>query len=231
MKNHLPMHKYVDVKYIRKTTAVNLNFDIEVIRSNYSSMTQRNINKAEKNCVSCIEVEKIESNINIFIDLYTETMDRNNASNFYYFDLELISAMLKESRFVSSHLLFAHFEGRVVSAVILYLCGEMAHYHLGASKNEFLYLKPNNKLFDYMIHYSKENGAKILHLGGGYDENDGLFAFKSSFTNNNHFEYFLGKKVFNYGKYNELINYYSKKNILSNSYFPIYRGIVKTKEV
>jgi hypothetical protein len=227
LNNHIPMLDYIDVQYIRKTTAVNLNNDIKIIRTQYNSMTRRNISKAEKNGVYCLEVEKSESNINTFVSLYTETMSRNNALGYYYFDKEIITDMLKDSNSSSAHLLFAYFENRVVSAVVLYLCGENAHYHLGASKTEYFYLKSNNKLFDFMISFSKIKNAKNLHLGGGYSENDGLFSFKSSFTNNNHYDYFLGKKILNDEIYEILITYFSRQNTLSHSYFPKYRGIVE----
>lgn len=229
MNNHLQMQEYIDLQYIRKTTAVNLENGIEFIRTKYSSMNKRNIKKARKNGVYCVEVEKNETNINLFIELYNGTMKRNNALDFYYFSEEIITEMLKDTNLSTAHLLFAYFEGKVVSAVVIYLCGNIAHYHLGASKTEYLYLKSNNVLFDYMIDYSKLKKAEIIHLGGGYIENDGLFSFKSSFTNNNHFEYYLGKKIWDYKTYEKLVNYYIEDNKSHNSYFPIYRGIVEKK--
>ena len=61
-----------------------------------------------------------------------------------------------------------------------------------------------------MIGYSKLKNSKIIHLGGGYSENDGLFSFKSSFSNNNHFEYFLGKKILNDEHMKNLMRIYLK---------------------
>ena len=225
LNNHIPMQHCMDLAYIRKTTAVNLENDIDFIRTKYSTMNKRNIKKARKNGVFCVAVEKNEVNINIFIELYSETMKRNNALEFYYFNNEIIADMLKDTNNSSSHLLFAFYEGRVVSAVILYHCGEISHYHLGASKTQYLHLKSNNILFDFMICYSKQKNAKIIHLGGGYSENDGLFSFKSSFSNNNHFEYFLGKKILNDEIYEKLNENLSENNNLNGAYFPRYRAL------
>ena len=225
MNNHLSMQNYMDLAYIRKTTAVNLENDIDIIRSKYSSMNKRNIKKALKNGVFCDVVEKNEVNINIFIELYTETMKRNNALEFYYFNHEIIADMLKDSKKSTSHLLFAYYEDRVISAIIFYHCGEISHYHLGASKSQYLYLRSNNILFDFMISYAKQKNSKIIHLGGGYSENDGLFSFKSSFSNNNHFEYFLGKKIMNNEIYIKLMGNLSENKNINTSYFPGYRSI------
>lgn len=229
LKNHLLMDECVELKYIRKTVVVDLLNNINVIRSKYSSMNKRNLKKAIKNGVFCVSVEKTSENVNSFIQLYNETMKRNNALDFYYFDKNIITNMLSDNNNTTSHLLFAYFEGKVVSAIIVYICGDIAHYHLGASKTEYLHLKSNNLLFDYMMIFSKTNLAKIIHLGGGYCENDGLFSFKSSFSNNEYLKYFIGTRVFDYEIYSNLVRDISENHILSNSYFPMYRGILKER--
>ncbi|MGG3739585.1 GNAT family N-acetyltransferase, partial [Aeribacillus pallidus] len=93
------------------------------------------------------------------------------------------------------------------------------------SKTEYLPLRPNNLLFDAMVELSKSLGLKALHLGGGYQENDSLFKFKSLFTNNNHFNYYIGKNILNDKIYHELsqsvMNHFSFNS--SSDFFPLYR--------
>lgn len=217
-------HKSMNYKYVRKTTAVDLSQPLEVIKNNYSSMNKRNIKKAKKERLICFKAENTDENIQTFIDIYYETMDRTNADSFYYFDEKLFKRQFKKSTIGETRLLFAKYNNEIISAVLLINGNRYSHYHLGASKTQFLNFKPNNLLFDFMIEYCKQNGSSILHLGGGYKENDGLFKFKSSFTNNNNFDYYIGTKIYDHKKYNKIVNEIKNIYETDKSFFPIYRG-------
>ncbi|MDN7241616.1 GNAT family N-acetyltransferase [Planococcus sp. N028] len=216
---------YCDLQYIRKTTAIDLKLDLRVIRKSYSKMNKRNINKARKHGLQCREVEKSLNNIAIFLKLYRETMNRKNANNFYYFDEKLVKQQLKNTAISKSHLLFTFYGEKVISAVILFTTPLFAHYHLGASDAEYLSYRPNNLIFDYMVEVAKKEGSKLLHLGGGYHENDSLFKYKISFTNNNLFDYFIGKNIFDQKLYNEIVATKTFRADMEKDYFPLYRSV------
>jgi hypothetical protein len=226
LENHQYVKDLMTVPYIRKTTAVDLTQTLEEIRNGYTSSNKRNIKKAQKNGLVCREAEKTSENISLFHSLYKETMDRNEATTFYYFDQVFFEKQLEDCSYSKAKLLFVWNENEVIAGAILLIGNPFAHYHLGASKTDYLSLRPNNLLFDFMVEISKGGGASILHLGGGYAENDGLFAFKSSFTNGNHYDFYLGKKVYNDEVYEELNELAAQKYKLSESYFPRYRGIL-----
>jgi len=225
--NNAPiMRSYCELQYKGKTTAVNLTNKLNTIRSEYTSMTRRNVLKAHKNGLYCKEVAKNEGNINTFMNLYNETMKRNNARDFYYFGHNFIEEQLKDTVISKSHLLFVYYEEKVISAVLLFITENFAHYHLGASKTEYLFLRPNNLLFDYMIEFSISKDCSYLHLGGGYEEDDNLFKYKTSFSNNNNYEYYIGKKVFNRKVYDYLVKEKKQHHDLNENYFPLYRGTI-----
>lgn len=218
------MGNYCNLQYIRKTTAVDLTNDIETIKSQYSKMNKRNIKRAYKNGLVCKEVNKTKDNIEIFLDLYNETMDRQNALSYYYFPSDQIESQLKDTEVYQAHLLFVYHEDKVVSATILYTTKKFAHYYLGASASEYLYLRPNNLIFNYMVELSKKKGCKSLHLGGGYEEDDGLFRYKCSFSNNNMFDYYIGKSIFNKKVYDVLVDERKKECGIKENFFPLYRA-------
>ena len=56
-----------------------------------------------------------------------------------------------------------------------------------------------------MIELSKSKGCTHLHLGGGYQDDDNLFKYKTSFSNNNVYEYYIGKNIFDKNLYNLLV--------------------------
>jgi len=224
IKNDEYIRNVMDVDLIRKTTAVDLTSSLEEIRKNYSSNNKRNIKRAKKEGVS-VFVSSSNRDIETFIDLYMETMTRNKASSFYYFNPSYFYRQMEETELSKSYLLLAQYNGEIIGGVLIIIGKEYAHYHLGASKTEFLSLRPNNLLFDIMIEFCKSFGLEALHLGGGYVDNDSLFKFKSSFTNNLTFHYFLGKNIFDEKRYIELTLKVKNDNQFDNNrdFFPIYR--------
>jgi hypothetical protein len=233
IENHDISFDSSDVQYIRKTTAVDLSGSLEEIRSYYTPLTKRNIRKARKNNVSCYVAEKSMENIRKFQRIYNEAMDRNEADDYYYFNEKELEAQLKDTPLSKNYLLFARHNNQIIAGIILFIGKEFGHYHLGGSLSAYLKLRPNNLLFDFMIEIAREQGVEKLHLGGGYQEEDGLFNFKSSFTNSNHYDYFMGKMIHNNHEYDNLL----KKLKLESSedgFFPIYRSkkaLHKLKEV
>ncbi|MDR0138031.1 GNAT family N-acetyltransferase [Metabacillus idriensis] len=225
LKNDAYMKDVMDVEYIRKTTAVDLALSLEEIRKNYTSNNKRNIKKAKKEGVNVFVSNNNKKDIEIFIDLYYETMNRNNSLSYYYFDKSYFYRQMEEMLLCKSYLLLAEYKNQIIGGILLLIGNEYAHYHLGASKTEYLSLRPNNLLFDAMIEFSKSCGLKLLHLGGGYQENDSLFKFKTSFTNNNNYNYFLGKNILNKKIYKELSQIAAKNlsPISDSNYFPLYR--------
>ncbi|GIN97383.1 N-acetyltransferase [Siminovitchia terrae] len=225
-KNYFICKKVMDIEYIRQTTAVDLTLPMEEIRKTYTSMNKRNIIKAKREGVFCYLAENTPENIRIFIELYKETMDRNQADSYYYFDDNYFFEQMKNTSISKTYLIFAQYNGEIVAAVMVIIGTKYSHYHLGASKTKYFFVKPNNALFDYMIEFCKSKGSELLHLGGGYTDDDGLFKFKTSFTNNKNFDYYIGKKVYNPKKYNKILDDITGRFKVKKNYFPAYRGLI-----
>lgn len=228
-KNYRFCSQVMDIEYIRKTTAVDLTKQLHEIRESYTDANKRNIKKATKNNLTCFIATPTKENIDIFIKMYKETMDRNTASEFYYFSDEYFYEQVKPTDISETLLLFSQLDNEVIAGAMVIIGQEYAHYHLGASKTRFLEYRPNNLLFDFMIEVCKFKGAKKLHLGGGYQENDGLFKYKASFTDHHHFDYYIGKKIHNEETYDQVMKYLNSFYELEGNYFPSYRGKMKRK--
>lgn len=224
LKNDEYMKNVMTVDYIRTTTAVDLTPSLAEIRNHYTSSNKRNIKKANREGVK-VNISYNQDDIEIFMDLYYETMDRNNALSYYYFDKAFFYRQMAETLLSKPYLLFAEHNGQIIAGVLLLIGKEYAHYHLGASRTEYLSLRPNNLLYDAMIEFAKSLGSKALHLGGGYQENDNLFKFKASFTNNNNYNFYLGKNILNDKIYQELSQMVMNNLSCNDDYdfFPAYR--------
>lgn len=218
------LDRYCNLHYIRKTTAVDLTGAVSQIQENYSSMNKRNIKKALSNGLYCLEVDKSDENIHTFLKLYQGTMERKEAADYYYFGFSSLQKQIVDTPISKSHLLFVYFGEKVIAAAILFTTQQFAHYHLGASDKRYLDLRPNNLIFHFMVELSKKMDCKLLHLGGGYQENDSLFHYKTSFSNDNNFDFYLGTNIYNFELYTELVQLAANRSHLKEGFFPLYRS-------
>lgn len=218
------LNSYCSLKYIRHTTAVDLSGSLPQIQKQYSHMNKRNISRAIAHNLLCKEVNKSDTNIETFLNLYNATMKRKKALAAYYYSFSSIQQQLLDTSLSKSHLLFTYSGDKVIAAAILFTTKHFAHYHLGASDENYLALRPNNLLFHFMVAISKEMNCELLHLGGGYRENDSLFKYKTSFTNNNNYDFHLGTNIYNGEIYEELTAMAASRSPLTEGYFPLYRS-------
>jgi hypothetical protein len=214
-------HQYyvgIDRTFVRNTVYVDLEIPISEITKKYSSQNRNKIRKADKNGLFVRHASISE--LDRFLELYYRTMDKNNATDYYYFTKEFF---LNTLRFLDSNveLVFVQYEEKVVSAGIFMHYNNTVHYHFSGSDREFLKFAPNNLLLDYMIKWSKDKGYKYFHLGGGYKGNDDLYKFKKNFNKNGDLEFFVGKKIRNRHVYEKIKNYLGVSD--ENGFFPIYR--------
>lgn len=162
-------------------------------RSALSSSTRRNLRKAERAGLTCA-AEDDDSAWAAFIDLYTDTMKRRSASDYYlfprrYFDdcRELLgdrAALLCVRRPAQSDGDQRTGSGGVVAAALFLRSPQALHYHLGGSDAAALAERPNNLLFVTAMDWGAALGATRMHLGGGFRSggDDELFRFKAGFS-------------------------------------------------
>ena len=102
--------------------------------------------------------------------------------------------------------------------------GATLHYHLGASRKDFLGLRPNNLIFWTMIKSAKNYGFRRLHLGGGSttDPDDSLLKYKMSYQKKT-IDFFVGKRILNNAVYQDVIDQWSSKRNVESSLLLKYR--------
>ncbi|UYP48050.1 hypothetical protein NEF87_004335 [Candidatus Lokiarchaeum ossiferum] len=225
LKNHklLTDISEIQLQYLNDVVAIDLTKDKPDIFSNFKKNKRYQIRKSEKmECKVIIDENPQLSDIKSFIDLYYQTMDKNTASNKYYFS----------EKFILNHFEMLH--GRIIVAkailaseivgMSLFIFGnEYIHYHLSGSK-KIKGLYPSDMILWYIVKWAKTQNNKCFnwfHLGGGRGTNDSLFKFKSGFSQHT-FPFYLGKIIFCPKEYEKL----SKKNPNceeNETFFPPYR--------
>lgn len=161
-----------------------------------------------------------------FMKIYNETMARDNAEQYFYFPEEFYESIINDLKYNS--MWFCTQLGNEVTAIAIFLfSNEYMHYHLSASRKEYMSLAPTNLLIYEAALWASNNGYKELHLGGGLGAKcDSLYKFKKSFNKGRDKEFWVGKKIFNPSSYNELVKYRTQEMGFdkNNTFFPRYRG-------
>lgn len=200
---------------------IDLTIDIDIQRQIYRSRLKTHINKARRNC-SIREVSTKED-LDTFISLYHENMDRVNAKESYYFNKTYFENLLKSKSFKTIILLaIENTTNKIIAGSIFILTNGIVQYHLSGSKASFLHLTPTKLLIDEMRIIANKEGFKFFNLGGGLGgrDDDSLFYFKSSFSKDfnsfNLWEFIVDSKI-----YDKITK--QNKPTIDSDYFPAYR--------
>lgn len=161
----------------RSVVVVDLTLDTDDRWKHYSKNT-RNILRKAQNTLLC---RKNELRPRDFMALYKQTMDKNNADTFYYFDNAYFERL---SGLPGVDLLDVSFEGNIASCGYFMHGKDLGHYHLSANNAEYASVNGNYLLLDYAFENARQRGCKYMMLGGGRTSaaDDSLFRFKSRFS-------------------------------------------------
>jgi len=200
--------------------SINLTNDLETQRQGYQRRIKTQINKARRLCNIVKATSK--EDIDTFINIYYENMDRVGAKDHYYFNKTYFYNFLK-SRDFNTDLLLAITKdtGEVIAGVIFVKTHNIVQYHLAGTKSDFLTLNPVKILIDEMRLIATQEGLDYLNLGGGLGSTeDSLLRFKMSFSKELK-TFCIWKYIVNDEVYNSLT---SRHGSTSTDFFPAYRA-------
>lgn len=226
LENHLyPWSDDLKVEKAKKNVIVDLTLTEEEIWSSYQYNNRKNINKALREDLHVI-IEENRDHLKAFQKIYHHTMERRHASTQYYFSEQFFDHIC---RYLPGNFAFAYVlkEKQVISAELLLFNERYIHSFLGGTLSRFFSSRPNNLLKHQVILWAKAKGIKYFLLGGGYEENDGIFQYKLSFAPQGVRDFYVGKRVIN----PEIMNFLEKikeqkepdRKGQQNQFFPSYR--------
>ena len=159
---------------------VTLRESIQALEASFKASVRKDLRKAERNDVKCF-AEKNCNHIADFFEIYYQTMDRNLASNFYYFPKEFFTK-LPELMPDNFHFFYAEHDNRIVSCELVLHHGDYAHSFLGGTRTESLPLASNTLLKFEILKKMTAMNYKYFLLGGGLAGDDGIFNFKKAYA-------------------------------------------------
>lgn len=196
----------------------------EMIFQNMDTKNRNMIRKAQKSGVTITSTTS--GDMSQFIDIYNETMERNHAESYYYFDKSYFDYLFKKME--DNIILFcAYYENKIISSSIFLYNETYMHYHLSGTLTEYRSLASTNLLLYEAALWGAQRGIKKLHLGGGIDSEDSLFGFKKQFNKNGRIDFAIGRNIFNQEAYQFLINLRKQNDLnfnIDKPYLILYRA-------
>jgi hypothetical protein len=125
------------------------------------------------------EDRDVKSSIDRFSALYAQTMERHHADTFYRFPPSYFSRLTSLGR--QCGIVFAWLNDELAGASIFLAGRDYAHYHLAAANEIGLKHRAPTLLVVEGAKWARQQGCKLLHLGGGLSPGDSLEDFKLSF--------------------------------------------------
>lgn len=219
VKNADDFHEIYETIPIRTVIGTDLEKYPDFFENEFSKRCRKNIRKALNHHIT-FEFELAPHSLTEFKEIYYSTMDRNEASEYYYFGDEYFAKCLK---YYNNNILLvkAIFDNKVIAASFCFVWDKVVHIHLSGTLTEYLHLSPAYILRYAVAKWGVENGYKLIYHGGGKsnDSEDTLLKFKKQFGTHTEFPFYIGKKIWNKDAYNllcELTEY-------NDDFFPKYR--------
>lgn len=207
-----------EIVHLNKTVVIDLKLTPEEQKRQYRKSNKSELNQLRRKGFY-VEEANNDEDIERFIEIYYETMDRVGASPGYYFSKEYFYSFLKND-FFGNKLLLAKFEERIIAGAIFTITDKIMQYHLAGTTEEFIRDTPMKLILDEARLLGNDTSQEFLHLGGGVggSDEDSLFKFKSGFSNL-YCQFSVWNYIVNQDIYDQL-----SQNKEDTAFFPLYRS-------
>ena len=198
--------------------------------NHFTHACRKNIKRSQSEKLRIFEASCV-GDIREFNRIYCDTMDRNQALSSYYFPLEYFVSIF-ENFGAHSRFVLAEQKGTVIAATLYLHDRENVFSYLGGADYGFQHTRPSNAIVYDTIDWARRLGKKRLVLGGGYRPDDGIFKFKSSFSNLRT-PFYVHRRIHLPDQYRDLEEKWCEhfnSTVDRAAYFPSYRSVSPMKE-
>lgn len=208
------------IEQVGELLYIDLTTDPVLQRQAYRKSVKNDVNKLRRNFT--VRVAETKEDIDTFIGIYSETMDRVEADERFIHGQDYFDTLTKSKNFEAKILLVeCNSTGEVAAGSLSIITNGIIQGELMGTRSNFLSMSPAKLLYDEIRLVGNELNQKYLNYGGGAGGREGsLYMMKSGFTKN-HIPFNVWKYIADPEKYNALVN--KKDNIENRAFFPLYR--------
>jgi hypothetical protein len=216
----IPQHLEVNREIVWVDTTMS---DDELWNEQFSYACRKNIKRAQRENIHTFEARSL-ADIHEFYRIYVQTMDRKEASSSYYFPLDYFVSIFEQMK-PNARFVMAEFSDRIVAATLYLHDRSNVYSYLGGADHAYQQIRPTNAVVYDTIQWARRQGKKRLVLGGGYEPEDGIYRFKSSFSQLRA-AFHTYKYIHMPTEYEALArewHAYHECDFPNSTYFPVYR--------
>ncbi len=145
---------------------INIQLDLEKQEAEINKRLKTYINTSRRSC--SVRMASTKKDIQEFMNIYNENMDRVSAKKLYYFSEDYFHEIFNTKAFKSEILLAIDNEsGTIIAGCQFITTNGIVQYHLSGTKNKYLHLNATKLLIDEMRILATQRGNKYFNLGGG----------------------------------------------------------------
>lgn len=192
LQNHRPLLPESAPELKRQVVLVQTTRDEDLLKSYRRKNVRKRIRLAREKGVVITRggAERIDEALNV----YEQTMRRNDADKVYYFEREFFEAVFERLP-EQCTFFFAQVDGVVAAMSLALNSPHCAFQLLGGMDTDYRDYEPNYLLEHEVLEYYRAKGIAHLNNGGGRtgDSDDSLLFFKKGFTKDDPVDYYIGR--------------------------------------
>ena len=178
-----------------------------------------------------VEVDLRCEQIDLFQDIYAETMRRRGAEHRYFLDADFFSGLIGALG-SSIQLYVARVGTSGVATELVLTSTHHAYSFLGGTRASAFNCRPNDLLKYEIIRHLRDQGLRHFVLGGGPSPGDEVFRYKRSFAPGGVVDFKVGEKIHDPAAYEYLVRQRvddasaeGTSRQRDSSFFPAYRAV------
>ncbi|UII79917.1 GNAT family N-acetyltransferase [Flagellimonas sp. CMM7] len=209
------------IEQVGELLYIDLKTDAVLQRQKYRKSVKNDINKLRRSFT--VKVAENKEEIDEFINIYYETMERVSAHERFIFGQEYFNMLINSENFdVKVLLVVSNETGDIAAGSLSLITNGIVQGELMGTKNEFLRMSPAKILYDEIRLIGNELNQNHLNYGGGAGGREGsVYMMKSGFTKE-HIPLKVWKYVSDPTMYKKLTSQMNEKR--ESDFFPLYRA-------
>lgn len=191
-------HTYTNQIDVLDNVYIDLSKGIEDVWNNsFEYRVRKTIKKAKEYPLSInfFRGNEIKNEqLGIFYRIYINTMQKNSAEEYYFFDINYFSTLV-EKLDKNILLIITYFNELPISTELILIGPKIAYGFLGGTLKEYYQYKANTYQRWEIIKYLFNKGIEKYSIGGSIARNDSIYQFKKSFAKNCINPFYIGTYV------------------------------------